>query len=326
MNHEDQNEEKKTSNLLTVLNTIAEGGVPQIIAGPAGKAISRLIGGAADIPAAWLEQKAQRIRDDTMARSAIVKAVAVASSHTAVADEALLGRALDRYISEIYRKQENREGVAKQAIEALMDVPPNEGAVEPEADWMNVFERHAENATSDSMRQVWGRVLAGEIRKPNSISLATLNFFSLMDQPLAKAVEEVFPWMIFGDGLLPAATDKVDIKNLLMVRDSGLVAALDADVTKTLTIQPTAPGRVNVGTDYLLCIVKEPASIAFPIISLTRVAQEIASIIQFETATDAVAHVVEQLKSNGSVIAVMAGPPERYPGEAMKVFVRDSTN
>lgn len=319
---DDDSGDKQPTNWLDVVKSLTEGGIPQIIAGPAGKAISRLIAGAANIPAAWLEQKAQRIKDETAARTTIMTAVAAASSQAAVADQALLERALDRHISEIYRKQENREEVAKQTVKALVDDPPTAESVEPEADWMNAFERHAENASSESMREVWGRVLAGEIRKPNSISLATLNFFSLMDQPLAKAIEEVFPWIIFGDGLLPAATTKVNLKSLLMVRDSGLVFTLDTDVTKTATVQPASPARINVGSDYLLCFVKETTSIPINIISLTRIAQEIASVIPFQTDPEAVRHVVEQLKAHDSVLAVIAGPPERYPGDAMKVFVR----
>ena len=61
MSDEDRSEGKKTTNWLSVLNTIAEGGVPQIIAGPAGKAISRLIGGAADIQLLGWSKKPRRL-------------------------------------------------------------------------------------------------------------------------------------------------------------------------------------------------------------------------------------------------------------------------
>lgn len=41
------------------LEVLADGGLPQIIAGPAGKAISRLVGATIEIPAAYIDGYAQ---------------------------------------------------------------------------------------------------------------------------------------------------------------------------------------------------------------------------------------------------------------------------
>jgi hypothetical protein len=41
--------------------------LPQVLLGPAGAALSRLIGKATDIPAAKLEAQAQKIKDETAA-------------------------------------------------------------------------------------------------------------------------------------------------------------------------------------------------------------------------------------------------------------------
>ncbi len=60
----------------SALERVLGGGLPQILLGPAGAAISRLVGATVEIPAAWLEARAQSIRDETEARSLIMKALA----------------------------------------------------------------------------------------------------------------------------------------------------------------------------------------------------------------------------------------------------------
>ena len=41
-------------------------------------------------------------------------------------------------------------------------------------DWMNTFETEARLKSTDDMQQYFGRVLAGEIRSPNSFSVKTV--------------------------------------------------------------------------------------------------------------------------------------------------------
>jgi hypothetical protein len=46
-----------------IIEAISDANLPKFILGPAGEALARLIAGGADIPAAWLEQRAQAIKD-----------------------------------------------------------------------------------------------------------------------------------------------------------------------------------------------------------------------------------------------------------------------
>src|SRR5208283_1459027 len=54
---------------------------------------------------------------------------------------------------------------------------------------LNIFERYAEDASSETMRALWARVLAGEIRRPGQFSLRTLRFMSELDATTAKLFE-----------------------------------------------------------------------------------------------------------------------------------------
>lgn len=57
-----------TDEFLPVQRFIEKLNLPEMVAGPAGKAISRLVAGAVEVPAAYLDQFVQAIRSKTEAK------------------------------------------------------------------------------------------------------------------------------------------------------------------------------------------------------------------------------------------------------------------
>jgi hypothetical protein len=155
-------------------------------------ALDRLVGSLFDIPAAFSEGVARkkRLKDEIQERLRLAQAD--------VAEQQLRGMPnggdalLRDLLEEKARKQINAAAVAVETIDALKALPaptPEEMAAAPEEesekriddDWMNQFSRFAEDASSDDLRQIWGRVLAGEIRKAGSFSRHTLRFIAELD-------------------------------------------------------------------------------------------------------------------------------------------------
>jgi hypothetical protein len=140
--------------------------LPEIVAGPAGKAISRLVASVVDIPVAYLNARTREIQGRTDAARVVSQAVAKAVAKQAAQDPAIIERAMDALVASEYRKQSNKETIATKTIEQLQVIPNSsdaDGAVaEPDPDWMNIFERHAENATTERLQDLWARVLAGD--------------------------------------------------------------------------------------------------------------------------------------------------------------------
>ncbi len=160
------------------------------------KALAHLVGAAGEAGAAWIdvgtakaEQHAKRISGDTAASQGIRNALAKKAAENAIADPLLVDRALDRWSNALLRTQSNREAVALKTLEYLEIDPPDATTAGPSEDWMNVFEEYAQRASSETLRQHWAHILAGEIRKPGSFSRMTLQFMSIMDQQLATLVE-----------------------------------------------------------------------------------------------------------------------------------------
>ncbi|WP_166416957.1 DUF2806 domain-containing protein [Cochlodiniinecator piscidefendens] len=192
----------ENSNSENWLSTIIEGGLPQLLAGPAGKAISRLVGAFAEIPAAKLEGVAQGIRDKTDARSQLSQAIAKHVSERAVHDPEVMARATHNMLDRAYRVQKNKDAIAAIAIEELNDNPPNPESEGPSDDWLSKFERYAEDTSRDDLRTMFGKILASEIRKPGAISPVTLHFVSMLDSETAELIERVLPFCLYGGAVL----------------------------------------------------------------------------------------------------------------------------
>jgi hypothetical protein len=172
-----------------IIEAIGEVNLPKIIAGPAGEALARLIAGGADIPAAWLQQKAQTIKDKTEAQSVMTRTLAGAAAELVKKDPALVQRAAEAFIAKEIGHQHNRETIAFKAIEQLKETPDAQ-TTKPDDDWLNMFARHAQEASSDRMQDLWGKILAGQLRTANAFSLQTLRFVSELDETTATLFEK----------------------------------------------------------------------------------------------------------------------------------------
>jgi hypothetical protein len=177
---------------------------------PAGKALGRLIGSALEIPTAWLDQQAQGIKDATAARSHLTQAIALETANMAVADPVILERAKAAMVATAYRHQVNKDAVALKTIETLQADPPPEDSDGPSEDWLAKFERYAEDASSDQLRTLFEKLLAGEIRKPGDVSPITLHFVSMLDQKTATLIQRVFPYTVFNNADLSSAVTLLD--------------------------------------------------------------------------------------------------------------------
>lgn len=96
-------------------------------------------------------------------------------------------RALSRLDFRERKRQDNLEKVTTVAATELngeTNVPDQS----PDEDWVNRFFSSAQDVNSQEMQQLWGKILAGEIKKPGSYSLRTLDFV----RNLTKTEAEVF--------------------------------------------------------------------------------------------------------------------------------------
>src|SRR2546423_10944212 len=118
----------------------------------------------------------------------MTKTLAGAASELVKNDPALVQRAAEAFIAKEIGHQHNRESVALRALEHLKETPDADTA-KPNDDWLNIFARHAQEASSERMQDLWSKILAGQLRKADSFSLQTLRFVSELDESTAALFE-----------------------------------------------------------------------------------------------------------------------------------------
>lgn len=203
------------------LAAFGEGGIPQILLGPAGSAISRLLGSAVEIPAAYLDGFSQRIKDKNEARSRLYQALTEKAIDAAVVAPDRVQRILDSLLSKELRREENKIGVARAAISDLANDPPSDGGKEPSEQFMTKFERFAEDAAEPNIQELFGKILAGEIRKPKSVSAATLQFVSLLDAESAARINKVLPACWLDVAILDAISPTLNLADVTYLEQVG---------------------------------------------------------------------------------------------------------
>jgi Protein of unknown function (DUF2806) len=267
----------------TITRFVQELNLPHLIAGPAGNALSRLIGGAVDIPAAKLDQFAQGIRDKTSARTVVSKAVAEAAAKLASGNPDIVERAAHNLLAKEVRKQLNKEAVALKTIEYLNDEP--EAAAQSEdvdADWLNMFERYAEDASSERMQDLWARILAGEIRKPKAFSLRTLSFISQLDEDVASLFERYSDAVLDGRiiPIKPPMPDGRELMDMLTLEEAGLVKGAGASLGQNLMMPSQGMLVFRYPTHAFVLYGRPDTRLQISMVPLTRVGREVFSILR----------------------------------------------
>ena len=290
--------------------------VPRALVPASVKALDRLIGSAVDIPVAWLAQKKAKIDAQTEAFKLVEASIAKAAAGQAGADQATIERAVDVLVRKAYRKQVNRDAVAAAMVADLRKEPEQPATEHPptpetvlDDDWLNVFERYAEDASTDRMQKLWGRVLAGEVRKPGRYSMRTLRFLSEFSQSDGLTFAD-FCANAFGDGaptkLVRPNADE-DIRTLIYLESAGLVqGASGMGLTRTMTFDANGNSFVAEGNLVIMFQGQPGVKITEPIYALTPLGQELLSLLPGRDARSSARKVAEALRSQATHACLLA--------------------
>lgn len=181
------NLENSLSAITDTLETIATG-VPAPIRKNFFKACGQLCTAAIDIPVAWLEGKSDLIRTTNEARKSIIRKSGESINDQIKIPEQYVEKAITKYASKIINEQINLDEITMIASQeltketAISDEEPQEIG----NDWLNEFENIAKLKSSEDMKIIFGKILAGEISTPGRFSIRTLKLISQLDNEAAK--------------------------------------------------------------------------------------------------------------------------------------------
>lgn len=109
----------------------------------------------------------------------------LAAPDTIIQGELTLSDAIQqRWLFQEEKRLRNIEAIVNQAASKLGDatVPDHE----PDHDWIARFFGDVQDVSSEQIQTIWGKVLAGEVRRPGSTSLHALAILKNLDQEVAS--------------------------------------------------------------------------------------------------------------------------------------------
>ena len=187
------NDKDHLSNKVSLSVKLTKAGISATATSRAIAAFDRFVGSFLDVPVARLEKLASQIR--TKDQEIILpggKMPDIIADNIDPETRASVMKMIRE--KQIVRPFVNKYHVVQKTIKKLVttgagEEPDDDQDVNP--DWLNYFGGYAEKASTETARDLWAKILAGEIRRPGTFSLMTLRFLAEVDQEIATAFEEV---------------------------------------------------------------------------------------------------------------------------------------
>jgi hypothetical protein len=128
------------------------------------------------------------------------------------------------------RKQVNVAQAISHAEEALRDDPQAPPEKKIDDDWLYRWRDYAGDVSAESMQQLWGSVLAGEVKSPGSFSLRTLEFLRSLSQSEAQQIERLSQFVLddilWRDDSLESLG--LTFSLLMAMQDLGIISGVEA--------------------------------------------------------------------------------------------------
>lgn len=167
-------------------------GIPAPIRKNALKAFARLCTATVEYPIALLENATAERRAESQARVRLIDASATQIAAQMQTNPEYIRAAARKFAQKIVRERVNIDQITDIAATQLQFDPPGLSPASPEndvlpisEDWLNAFENEAANLSSAQMQLLFGKILAGEIRRPSSFSIKTVRVMAQLDNRAA---------------------------------------------------------------------------------------------------------------------------------------------
>lgn len=194
------------------------------------------------------------------------------------------------------QKAENVEEIVSRAKQQF--APDEQVSEEPvEKDWLNRFLNIAEEISDEEMQDIWGRVLAGEIKKPKSYSLRTLEVLRNLSKEEATLITKVSNYQVALD-LLSTESFAVNIMDQTTLDDIGVICG--EELVRTYT---ASNGKISFELNKQALInIYAPIGVKINLkgFKITKAGIEIMGLIQEHNYSSFYTDLSKYLKSKGA--------------------------
>lgn len=166
-------------------------------------------------------------------------------------DDGLVGRAVSRISHQEIQNQKNLEDIISLADQDLACQPDNGDGGEMDEGWFSYFSKYAMGVTNEEMKKGWAKILAGEIRRPDSFSLRTLNLMSMLSWKEAEVIRKIAQFVVYTSDeeeayiLSSKMIEEIEFGDILLL---GELKMIDSSSELSLTVNR----KDDDGFNYLL--------------------------------------------------------------------------
>lgn len=216
-------------------------------------------------------------------------------------------RAIDRFVQQEAKKQENIEAITTQAAIAL----DSDARVEElEEDWIAHFFKQCDSVSDKEMQSLWSRLLSGEATNPGTFSKRTVDFVASMDKKDARLFTSFCQYCWFVGDIVPMifeSKDEIFTKNginfstLKHLDSIGLISFASVSGYKRIGFDKFTQ-IFYFGTPVVIEFNKDSDNeIQLGKALLTQTGQELASICGAQKNNDFYEYVVAKLHTQGLI-------------------------
>jgi len=220
---------------------------------------------------------------------------------------ALSNRATARLQYQDLRQQQNVEAVCASAAEEL-EMESSVPVEKPEPEWVSRFMAISADISTEELQYLWGKILAGEIKKPGAYSLRTLDVlrniskkeiesFVKLGNYVLRSGEKVF--YIDPTAFIFTKDAGLTFSEILALKDAGLIFEVDLEFSFRAM---TAGEMVNLIYGPLILLFereKDTPKLASQVGILTKVGAELLNLITIEPDMEYASFVGKRFHADG---------------------------
>ncbi len=222
----------------------------------------------------------------------------------------LAQRAMFRNLAQEMNKQQNIENILEYTKKSLEQ--EKEVSNEPVSQtWLSNFFEAAGHIEEEDLQKIWGQLLAGEIKQPNSYTLRTLNVLKNMTTQEAKTFQSLISFMIViaNTVIIPNNEElrkkyHIDYGKILLLDECGLI---NSQPTLNLTFSSGPNSRIYMANGNLLAELYENAGInmhlKIDIHPLTATGMQLFKIIDKSSNKDFFKDYIQLIEQNNKNIS-----------------------
>ena len=210
------------------------------------------------------------------------------------------------------KKQRNIENITQKAAQNL----GNESQVSDEPvdeDWTTRFFSYAEDISNEEMQELWGRILAGEIKRPKSFSLRTLDVLRNLSKEEAQVFMKFASLHIKSSGvsfILNFKNEKLleekyglNYNDRLLLEELGFITANDLQFKIAKTDKQPRQVVFIVGNTIVIQEKKEnKPEQQLQVLVFTKIGQQLLNLVETSPDLDYIQLLATKLnRVNGSI-------------------------